>query len=95
MPVASKLVTAATSNARAATIPLSGPSQLLSRHGQPELVASALAALLKDILKIVQATQAVPPPPPEVEVIEGQKQPKIKASKVEFKLVNEMYAPRN
>ncbi|KAF2817568.1 P-loop containing nucleoside triphosphate hydrolase protein [Mytilinidion resinicola] len=92
MPVTSKLVTAAPSNARAATTPPSSPSQPLSRHGESEqLVAFELAALFKDILKIAQATQAVPPPPPEVQVIEEEKQPRIRASKVEFKLVNEIW----
>jgi hypothetical protein len=95
MPVASKLITAAPSTACAAATPPSSPSQPLSRHGQSEqLVAFELAALFKDMLKIAKA-QEVPPPPPEVQVSEEKKQLRARASKVEFKLVNEMYTPRN
>ncbi|KAF2811339.1 uncharacterized protein BDZ99DRAFT_274026 [Mytilinidion resinicola] len=94
MPVTSKLVTAAPSNARAATTSPSSPSQPLSRHGESEqLAAFELVALFKDMLKISQAAQEVPPPS-EVQVIEEKKQPRTRASKVEFKLVNEMYAPK-
>jgi hypothetical protein len=53
-----------------------------------------LAALFKDTLKIAQVAQEVPPPP-EVQLIEEKKQPRIRAFKVDFKLVNEMYTPRN
>jgi hypothetical protein len=90
MATASKLITAALSNACAAATPPSSPSQPLSRHGQSEqLVAFELFAIFKDMLKIAQA-QEVPPSPPEVQVSEEEKQPRARASKVEFKLVNEM-----
>ncbi|OCK73251.1 hypothetical protein K432DRAFT_313292, partial [Lepidopterella palustris CBS 459.81] len=47
------------------------------------------------MLKIAQATQAIPPPPPDIQVIEEKKQPRIRASKIEFKLVNEIWDKAN
>ncbi|OCK77451.1 hypothetical protein K432DRAFT_427995 [Lepidopterella palustris CBS 459.81] len=81
------------SNACAATTPPSSPSQPHSRHGQLEqLVAFEVAALFKDMVKIAQATpEILPPPPPGVQVIEVERQSRIRASKVEFKLVKEIW----
>jgi hypothetical protein len=60
-----------------------------------ELLAFEVAESFKEILRIVQATQVVPQPPPEAQVIEEKKHPRTRASKIEFKLVNEMYVPQN
>ena len=59
----------------------------------PDIVAGRVRANVQeflDILKSLSTEQVLPPPPPAVNKVEPE-QPKVRASRLEFKKVNEVY----